>query len=190
MNTKEYEKKLLLSETEYAIVRELFFRGENATTTDQVNYYFDTSGQDFHRKGITCRIRQKNGNLKGTIKTHLSDQKDVSKEENFAVEALPYRFILSSQIVYLQGSLYTRRSEVEIMPGIRMMLDQNWYLGIVDYELEIEYLPFLAAQVEGVMSAIMNMLHHTSKKTEQLSKSHRFFLRKNDLPDKAVKPND
>ncbi len=190
MNTKEYEKKLLLNETEYAIMRELFFRGEDATTTDHVNYYFDTSRQDFHRKGITCRIRQKNGSLQGTIKTHLHDQKDLSKEDSFVVDALPYRFTVCSQTVYLQGSMYTRRSEVEIMPGIRMMLDQNWYLGSIDYELEIEYLPFLAAQVEGVMSAIMNMLHHTSKKTEQLSKSHRFFLRKNDLPDKAIKPND
>lgn len=186
MNTQEFEKKLLLSEVEYAFLRELFFRGEDATSTDHVNYYYDTSYQEFHRKGITCRIRQKNGSLKGTIKTHLRDQKDESREESFAVEVLPYRFTVSTKTVYLQGSLYTRRLEVAPMPGIRMMLDQNWYLGVCDFELEIEYLPTCSAEAEGVLGTIMHLLHHTTKETERLSKSQRFFRRKNDLPDGTV----
>ena len=187
MNTKEFEKKLLLTETEYAILRELFFRGDDATYSDQVNYYYDTPYQEFHRKGITCRIRQKNGSLKGTIKTHLHDRKDESLEEDFAVDALPYRFSVSAKTVYLQGSLYTRRFEVELMSGIRMMLDQNWYLGVCDYELEIEYLPVSSVQAEGVLATIVHLLQHTLAETERLSKSQRFFLRKNDLPDKMVK---
>ena len=186
MNTNEFEKKLLLSDTEFALLRELFFRCEDATYTDHVNYYYDTSYQEFHRQGITCRIRQKSGQLKGTIKTHLQDCKDESREEDFTVDALPYRYSICGKTVYLQGSLYTRRYEVELMPGIRMMLDQNWYLGICDYELEIEYLPTSATQVEGVLTTIVHLLHHELKDKERLSKSQRFFLRKNDLPDGTV----
>ena len=190
MITKKVNKKLLLSETEYAIIRELFFYGENVTFSDHVNYYFDTSQQDFHRKGITCQIRQKNGSLKGTIETYLRDQKDVSTEESFAVETLPYRFAVSSQTVYLQGSLYTRRLAVEIMPEIRMMLDQNWYLGNVDFQLEIEYSPIYLAQAEGAFGAIAHLLQHTVEAKDLLSKSHRFYLRKNDLPDETAHQND
>lgn len=186
MSVKEFEKKLLLNETEFAILRELFFCGENATYTDQVNYYYDTPYQAFHRMGVTCRIRQKNGSLKGTIKTHLRDRQDESREENFAVEVLPYRFTVSTKTVYLQGSLYTRRLEAELIPGIHMMLDQNWYLGICDYELEIEYPPTFSAQAEGVLAAIVHLLRRTTKDAEVISKSQRFFLRKNNLPDKTA----
>ena len=124
--------------------------------------------------------------MKGTIKTHLINRKDESCEDDFLVDTLPYRFSVIGKTVCLQGSLYTRRYEIQLMPGICMMLDQNWYLGICDYELEIEYHPQSSVQVEGVVATLVHLLRHTVTGTEQLSKSQRFFLRKNALPDKST----
>ena len=181
MYTQEFEKKLLLNESEFYTLRELLFSGENAKYDDQVNYYYDTQNHELNQKGITCRIRQKNGAFKGTIKTHFNNGDDGSHEENFRVDSLPYQYVVGSSMVTLQGSLYTRRCEIAPFPGIRLMLDQNWYLGICDFELEIEYLPACASQAEGVWGTILHILHRSYTETNRRFKSRRFFSRKSIL---------
>lgn len=188
MNTHEFEKKMMLNAAEYTLLRELFFRETDAEPSDQVNYYYDTSCKELNQRGVTCRIRQKNGRLKGTIKTHLKDRADQSIEHSFAVDELPYRFTVDGCAVHLQGSLYTRRLEITLMPGVIMVLDHNWYLGVCDFELEIEYAPECAAQAEGVYRTILHLLQHTEEK-ECLSKSQRYFIRKSRLPDATVNKN-
>ncbi len=182
MKTPEFEKKLLLSEAEYRMLQKLFFSKNEVTLTEQMNYYYDTPYEEFHRKGITCRIRQKGSRLKGTIKSHLSDSKDTSIEQSFTVETLPYRFIVNDRTVYLQGQLFTKRLETAPTQGILLTLDQNWYLGACDYELEIEYLPEFGAQTDGIYRTILQLLRHPEAPQKSPSKSQRFFAQRTRMP--------
>ena len=59
----EYEKKVMLTKDEYAVLSAQC-RGMRVET--QTNYYFDTDDFCMNRKGITCRIRAKNGKYKTT----------------------------------------------------------------------------------------------------------------------------
>lgn len=67
MTELEYEKKMLLTKAEYAALAE---RYRGMPTESQTNRYFDTEDFDMNRRGITCRIRAKNGAYRTTVKNH------------------------------------------------------------------------------------------------------------------------
>ena len=72
----EFEKKMLLSEEAYRVL--LTWAGTSAKTVMQTNYYYDTQDGAFFKKGITCRIREKNTKYVATIKVHKGN--DTSEE--------------------------------------------------------------------------------------------------------------
>ena len=74
----EFEKKILLTKTEYDYLRsdERFSKRPSL----QKNYYYDTEKYELNELGITCRIRERNGKYKATLKAH---QPDI---ENFSIE--------------------------------------------------------------------------------------------------------
>lgn len=62
----EYEKKVLLTEAEYTCLKKL--ANDPSLTATQINHYFDTDDFAMNQKGITCRVRLKNGMYQPTIK--------------------------------------------------------------------------------------------------------------------------
>lgn len=135
----EYEKKIMLTEEEYDAILNAF--GNSLETTVQTNYYFDTEDCAMNVKGITCRIRAKNGRFKATIKYHNSGQIECSTEENIYEKSLfdPKPFLDLG--LKLHGELVTERTFLWQCDRYKVMLDKNAYLGYTDYELEVEFRP-------------------------------------------------
>lgn len=183
---KEYEKKLLLTEREYLFLRSAF--GANNPVTVQTNYYFDTDDFAMNQKGITCRIRQKDGIYQVTVKTHGKQKSDCSVEEDLFTMTEFDPSVFSSLGVRLQGELVTGRMVLFKNAFCEMVLDRNTYLGAVDYELETEYLEDHEKQADRLINYVVKAMICTPKLScgEELyarigtgeSKSERFFARK------------
>lgn len=112
--------------------------------TTQTNYYYDTADFVLNRTGRTLRVRQAGGRLllqhklrriaDGGVVCSEEEQrpaKDIPRE----MDGAPYGV---SQLQLL-GSLRTKRLRFRPLPGVRVDLDQNVYLGRTDYEIEIEF---------------------------------------------------
>ncbi|MFR1517317.1 MAG: CYTH domain-containing protein [Clostridia bacterium] len=179
----EREKKILLTQKEYAALLKHFF--ENACRTYQTNHYYDTEDYALHRSGVTCRIREKDGKFQATKKSHLPDS-DSSEELSAAVSSVTDSFPFGDVRAAYKGFLVTERAELH-SDGVDFYLDKNNYLGMVDFELEIEYLPGRENEanklLQDVASFLMRigflenwnqMIHRIGKGG---SKSGRFFER-------------
>ena len=170
----ERELKLLLTHYEYRYLLQLFERRCDKRVI-QTNYYYDTKTQAVRKANTTVRIREKNGRLKGTVKTHLKTD-HCSRETSFQVDALPRVMMLDTVPVWLMGSLKTERMIYHVSEGITLMLDQNQYLETVDFELEIEYSITHQKQAEGILLLIGKLLEKDVC-IASTSKSERFFKR-------------
>lgn len=133
----ELEKKVLLSRAEYFVLLSAF--PEKEPTNIQINYYFDTSDLSMNKKGITCRIRQKNGKYKTTIKKHNFSEPEKSLEQDLAIHIAFDDTEFTKLGLSLQGSFITKRTILFTSSDIQVVLDYNMYLRKTDYELEIEY---------------------------------------------------
>ena len=134
----ELEKKVLLTKDEYETLLNLL--GISCPFVKQTNYYFDTKTFSMNRKGITCRIRLKNGKYTATIKKHAAYAADGSIETSVSVKNGIEDNGFLDMGLYLCGSLTTQRTVILKDTACEMVLDRNDYLGYTDYELEIEYL--------------------------------------------------
>lgn len=146
----EKEIKILLSKEDYQRVKLLFEWDKEVT---QKNYYYVNS------ENITCycneptiRIRKKEGKYKLQIKIGVGKEKSCLhvKEEYekpmFSVPDTISRTELKELTnadfkndVLLIGNLVTCRKTCAIYDNTEISLDKNFYLGIEDYEIEIEY---------------------------------------------------
>lgn len=133
----EYEKKVMLTEDEYLSITVLM--SKFASMESQTNYYFDDDELSMNQKGITCRIRAKNGKYKATIKNHKTEHPDCSIEVTLVekTEFDPQIFKIFG--LRYQGELVTERAVIYEDSECKMVLDQNVYLGQTDFELEVEY---------------------------------------------------
>lgn len=115
----------------------------------QVNHYYDSADFVLYELGNTLRIRQKEDSLKLQYKydkKYIGIQK-ISKEYEVAIERLPKQIcnnILPDysgnkvhQYVY-RGNLITDRWNFIHNKDV-VSLDKNYYFGVYDCELEIEY---------------------------------------------------
>lgn len=133
----EREKKVLLTEDEYTAIINIM--GKNPLETRQINYYFDTDDLSMDSKGITCRIRAKNGHYQTTIKKHNTEQPECSIEEDISVGATFDASPFKNMGLSFQGELITDRTILYIDSLCDVAIDRNTYLGCTDYELEIEH---------------------------------------------------
>ena len=134
----EFEKKYILTKDEY---ERLFKIYKDCKEYTQVNYYYDTDDYAYNKKGITCRIRKKGNKFKATIKNHSTGKTFCSVEKSMSVKNELDDRLFKDLGVSLQGYLTTERKEITTGYGITIFLDKNTYIGIIDYELEIEYPP-------------------------------------------------
>ncbi len=181
----EYEKKVLLTEDEYAVLAD---QCRGISVESQTNYYFDTDDFYMNRKGITCRIRAKNGKYKTTIKNHSISGLHCSMEVDLC-EGPEYNSKFYEVLgLHFQGELVTTRIILYKDAFCEAVLDQNAYLGHRDYELEVEYiqgcedraLDYLKSVAECLVAAnladsVDSFLLRVEKDN---TKSERFFKRK------------
>ena len=174
MTETEHEKKLLLSEREYRLLCGLV---PHSVSYEQTNFYYDTANNDFNADRTTLRVRLKNGEFMGTKKVHI-DGVGESTEESFRVSELPYGFSADGKYVTLKGSLRTQRTELAISRDMTLFLDKNEYLGVTDYELELEYRgnEEARAAARGAFALLLGFLDRGFAEPPR-SKSERFFAR-------------
>ena len=132
----EFEKKILLSPQEYDIILKI---KQLSPVQVQINYYFDTDDFSMNKRGITCRIRERNGKFKTTIKNHNLKYLDCGLEEDINEKAEFDPTPFKSRGLKYQGQLLTERRILLKDDYCEVVLDRNDYLGYTDYELEIEY---------------------------------------------------
>ena len=185
MKTNEREKKRMLDKQEYDDLR-AGIGGDRASEL-QINYYYDTETEYFKNHNITCRIRQKNQRLVGTVKRHGADgQEEHSVEQSFFVKKLPQSLEVDGQRAYLKGCLITERIEVVLSANAVLFLDKNSYLGETDYELEIEYEKGHEGTAEGVMLLLDKLMLPKPTLSRVMSKSDRFFCVLSGLSDQVT----
>lgn len=185
----EFEKKLLLTKEEYDYLLEYFRHDDppvNKSLVKQVNYYYDTDALTLNRQNITCRIRLKNGKYEGTMKQRINGT-EHSTETKMKVRNGIYENDFIDMGLKLQGELVTERYIILKNAICEVVLDKNDYLGHVDYELEIEYVPNKEKEAQSILQALLDMMRRRCvpaykeryTQTQHVpSKSNRFFERK------------
>lgn len=145
----EQEYKLLIDENTYNRLKKAFDWQKSFT---QVNYYYMDVNNELLQHDITMRIREKNGIYRLQVKVpyqndniNFSRKLEFEKEISGAISRLSssyYQQMLPNdiQIDYVNkiGHLTTQRMIYNIQ-GCEIALDKNEYLGVTDYELEIEF---------------------------------------------------
>ncbi|MFG6496379.1 CYTH domain-containing protein [Fictibacillus sp. UD] len=148
----EIEFKNLLTHDEFLRLIHEFAINED-DFKKQTNYYFDS--EDFKLKShkSALRVRMKNDTYTLTLKqqfeehileTHQTLSKDIfagllegkTLPEGAVSDVIKNLDINVSQITYL-GELTTFRAELPYKDGL-LVLDENHYLGKIDYEIEYE----------------------------------------------------
>ncbi len=185
----EYEKKIMLTEDEYLAIFMLMCK--NVPVQTQINYYFDDDDLSMNKKGITCRIRAKDGKYKATVKKHNTEHHDCSIEVDLVEKTEFDPLIFNVFGLCHKGELVTNRVIIYKDSTCEMALDRNVYLGHTDFELEVEY----CRESEGRAQTLIDNIGECLVATEQLtgivefiarigqgsSKSQRFFERLKNL---------
>lgn len=179
----EYEKKIMLTADEYLSMMMLICK--YAAIQTQTNYYFDNDNLSMNQKGITCRIRAKDGKYKATVKNHNAEHSDRSIEVDLVEKSEFDPQIFNVFGLHYQGELVTERVVLHKDSYCKMVLDRNLYLGDEDYELEVEYIEEAEEKAQDLIDDIAEFLVKTQHLTEayELSarigkgtcKSERFF---------------
>lgn len=132
----ERELKILLKEKEYDVLAKLC---EDIPSETLKNYYYDTDDFFMNRRGITCRIREKNGRFKTTVKNHYADSLNCSIEEDLCMGTELNSNVFEAFGLHLRGELVTSRIIAHKDDLCEVVIDRNMYLGHTDYEIEAEY---------------------------------------------------
>ena len=137
----EYEKKIMLDEKRFIEVLNILKSESTPHKRIQINYYYDTPEFELYKKNETLRIRQKENGLQLQYKYGKEYHPKFRKcnEISIPIKNLPFSLNIEklNTIYMLKGSLVTERTNFYLENAI-ISLDCNYYLGIVDYELEIE----------------------------------------------------
>ena len=166
----EKEYKYLVDQATFIHCKEIVGREyEQIEPHIQINYYYDNDELSLYHQNTTLRVRQKQGKLIQQKKTHQSQTKHcfISKEVNRAIDVFPAAIDGQYKI---KGALVTHRKRYQYKDAVTIDFDTNYYLGVCDYEIEIEYLG-------GGEEEAKRLIHSLGllQAAEVHSKSARFF---------------
>lgn len=181
----EFEKKIMLHEDEYNALDSHIF--SDANLIKQTNYYYDNNAFEMNKSGITVRIREIDGVYLTLMKDHSKKDSDCSVETYYNLDYEYNDIFLRKMGLCCHGKLHTERKML-VYDNVKVFLDKNSYLDIVDYELEVEYrFGFENDAFDSINKTISVLIHHDIIKTSEVilsrigigkSKSARFFERK------------
>lgn len=157
----ETELKAMLTLDEYNTIKNMF---DWDSSKEQINSYYTDANGALKSNGITMRIRTKDGVNKIQIKKHLEKKSalQVSEETEYEIDSVCENFTSLevfkmtgvSADVSLLGSLVTLRNSHIFCEGVEICLDKSRYLGVTDYEIEIEYTKEIPKQLLNMLSDI------------------------------------
>lgn len=156
MDAIEIEFKTLLSSENYEKLWERFVK-ESVKPFEQTNYYFDTENRQLAKKHSGLRIRvtdkkaeltlktpidMENGLLETTETLSLAQARDYLEKGQISLDGPVAKKIATLEIdptaIKKIGELKTKRAEIPLRDGHLLVLDESWYNGHHDYELEME----------------------------------------------------
>ena len=154
----EREYKFLLTENKFSAILErakgLYGKPKEKT---QQNHYYDNETLSLNSCGVTVRLRQANGIGKLQIKRHNGETNGyaVSEETEQSIEGIPTEIVLPEfGLLRLKGGLTTHRCSFFVCENISLDMDENTYLGLTDYEAEIEFDDNAQNRAERIMLAM------------------------------------
>lgn len=151
----EIEYKTLLSEEDFKRLSHTYFQSDTLPF-EQTNYYFDTPGFTLKSLNSGLRIRiPDQGPSELTLKTPLPQEQGLLETTDFLTMTQPELLSPTNwphddvftaldslgvpiEDLRLTAELTTHRLERKIAPGILLVLDESWYHGHHDFELEME----------------------------------------------------
>lgn len=144
----EHEIKFLITEKMFNHYKSFLNHFYNGKRILQINYYFDTNDFLLNSLSRTLRVRQTKHDLRLQYKydRYYNDKERICKEYEVQIDHLPFNIScellpnLPSPATYYNylGSLITERFDY-IYNETMLSLDISYYLGICDYEIEIEF---------------------------------------------------
>jgi len=166
MLEKEYERKLIIDCEKFNLLLEDFTEKFHREEIFQINYYYDTPDFSIFNSGETLRVRQIDDILKLQYKYNKSRINDVriSDEYSEKINELPKIITVNDIETYNIGFMVTHRHNFNFEDCI-VSLDKNYYLGVVDYEIEVE------AEKENELPDILKELNFSS---DSIGKYSRF----------------
>lgn len=156
---EEKELKVLLTNDQYLRLRNKF---ESKLIYNQINFYYSDENQIIKKKDITVRVREKEGKVSLQVKIPCGEQGLIHRKNEFqkTIDAIPMTIdgkilseitALSLPDVSMKGYLITERRITKWGRHTEICLDRNQYLGIVDYELEVEYNDKIPGEIFSVL---------------------------------------
>ena len=181
-----FEKKLLLKEYEYFLLKEC--RYSSKKTVLRNSHYYDTDDYQLNKAGITCCIQEQGGICTAIVRDHQAQWQDCTVENSISVRDKWDDTFFRKMGIRFQGSMETQRTVFVFWPGGKILLDRNSYLGIQDYEFTLKYEPAARARAVSEMEAILDGLSFhrggeaafvfQKRFSQSKSKSVRFFEQK------------
>lgn len=153
----EIEYKTLLTATEYEKLVTDFSLSDTLFFT-QTNVYYDTPDFKLKALGMGLRIRLLENRGELTLKSPLTEANagllettdtltheeatSLVNQEQILLEGAVANFLNEKGIqptdLMVHAALKTKRVEVQLNPDALLVLDESWYHGKHDYELELE----------------------------------------------------
>ena len=142
--TVETEYKYLINEERFMeLLEKCNKRYSISERKMQANYYYDTDSNVLNKSNTTVRIRQQHNKMKLQVKHHraVKDSMALSDEHGRDVDKLPLAMRISevNDTISLKGVLVTERTIYSFGENSTVCFDVNMYLGVCDYEIEVEF---------------------------------------------------
>ncbi|MGE6631461.1 CYTH domain-containing protein [Bacillus sp. NPDC077027] len=189
----ELEYKYLLLKEAYDDIHQLLQKSYEPLYVLNFNYYYDTPDFAFEQNGYTVRIRQVHDQLTLDVKSpsHTKGYKRMRDETSIPIDYFPQKLVLKDWLntlpatvscdADLLGLLVTERQTFFLEEGVKADLDKSSYLGVTDYELEIE---FESEKSEEAKSWFLKLTDGLEIPTNRKGKRTRFLSRFKQLYEK------
>ena len=142
----ETELKAMLTKSQFDKIKEIFTWD---SIKNQINSYYISPDNLLKKHGITLRIRTIDNTHILQVKKHTSKNGalQISEVSEFELDTIPielteddvYKYTGIKTTASLIGDLTTTRYSCFYSSEVEICLDKSTYLGLTDYEIEIEY---------------------------------------------------